>query len=133
MNNPDTPATQCPHCGNWIYTRLYYRQHVQECVNRTPAMKDLSDGALEVLPAVAPLRACRDCDSPFSPRKATHVLCDVCVWSALEMAWSLVEPDFFGDVSEFTESHDPYQQASTPPNYIKDSPLMEIIEQSDTE
>ena len=49
MNNPETPATQCPHCGNWIYTRLYYRQHVQECVNRTPAMKDLSDGALEVL------------------------------------------------------------------------------------
>ena len=45
-----TPAAQCPHCGNWIYTRLYYRQHVQECVNRTPAMKDLSDGALEVFP-----------------------------------------------------------------------------------
>ena len=44
-----TPATQCPHCGYWIFTRLYYRQHVQECVNRTPAMKDLSDGALEVL------------------------------------------------------------------------------------
>ena len=45
-----TPATQCPHCGNWIYTRLYYRQHVQECVNRTPAMKDLSDDSLEVFP-----------------------------------------------------------------------------------
>lgn len=27
----------------------------------------------------------------------------------------------------------PYQQASTPPTYIKDSPLMEIIEQSDSE
>ena len=69
-----TPATQCPHCGYWIFTRLYYRQHVQECVKRTPAMKDLSDGALEVL----------------------------------------------------------YQQSDRV-NIIKDSPLMGIIEQSDTE
>ncbi len=49
MTTPN-PATQCPRCGAWIFTRPYYAVHTAHCINRTPAMKDLSDDSLEVFP-----------------------------------------------------------------------------------
>lgn len=154
-----TPATQCPHCGYWIFTRLYYRTHVQECVNRTPAMKDLSDGALEVFPAVVParywwrvagwlhspenlcpmLRINRPEFAKDAQAAADIVQSDYSRNAGYTLVWTnppQVELDTVLCEALGVDISAPkplYTQISTPPTYIKDSPLMTIIEQSDTE
>lgn len=75
----------------------------------SPAMVDMSDGALEVFPSVGRFdgRYCRDCNTRFIPRKPSHVLCDTCFLKNLNIA--------------LTEAG-AYTQSPTPPHILRDNP-----------